>query len=403
MSNNNFRVAIIVSHPIQHFCPQYISFTKMKGVDVKLFFASMLGYKKYIDKNFGQEISWNNLRLDEFDHKFLNGEEVLPSTKELDAPSVTEELDSFNPDAIITYGHFQKVQRRAHKWAKTNHVPIVYITDSENRQRRKWYKRLAKFFLLRQYYNKVNYFFTVGDANEAYFKLYGVPEKKFIRMHYPIDVDVYADAYQNKAALRSKIREQYGIPESDFAIAVVGKLVTWKNQEHLIDLLIDLESKGHKAHAFILGSGKTLDGLKQKAEQLKVNKVHFTGFVDPLELPSYYAAIDAYVHPASIEPHSLAISEAIYMGCPVILSSTCGSYGDTDDVQINKNGFVYNFGDISELSEKVVKLLNDQQLRQQFSDHSRKISLKFQQRAHRESMLDLINKVNKLKRRSVSV
>jgi glycosyltransferase involved in cell wall biosynthesis len=222
-------------------------------------------------------------------------------------------------------------------------------------------------------------------------------------MHYPIDVDVYADAYQNKGALRSKIREQYGIPEKDFAIAVVGKLVTWKNQEHLIDLLIDLENKGHKAHAFILGSGKTLDGLKQKAEQLKVNKVHFTGFVDPLELPAYYAAIDAYVHPASIEPHSLAISEAIYMGCPVILSSTCGSYGDTDDVQINQNGFVYNFGDIGELSEKVVKLINDQQLRQQFSDHSRKISLKFQQRAHKESMLDLIKKVNKLKRRSVSV
>ncbi|HEX8022296.1 glycosyltransferase family 4 protein [Mucilaginibacter sp.] len=403
MSNNNFRVAIIVSHPIQHFCPQYISFTKMKDVDVKLFFASMLGYKKYVDKNFGQEISWNNLRLEEFDHKFLNGEQVLPSTKELDAPSITEELDSFNPDAIITYGHFQKVQRRAHKWAKTNNVPIVYITDSENRQRRKWYKLLAKFFLLRLYYNKVNYFFTVGDANEAYFKLYGVPEKKFIRMHYPIDVDVYADAYQDKAALRRMIREQYGIPENDFAIAVVGKLVTWKNQEHLIDLLIDLESKGHKAHAFILGSGKTLDGLKQKAEQLKVNKVHFTGFVDPLELPAYYAAIDAYVHPASIEPHSLAISEAIYMGCPVILSSTCGSYGDTDDVQINKNGFVYNFGNIGELSEKVVKLLNDQQLRQQFSNHSRKISLKFQQRAHKESMLDLINKVNKLKRRSVSV
>jgi glycosyltransferase involved in cell wall biosynthesis len=403
MSNNNFRVAIIVSHPIQHFCPQYISFTKMKGVEVKLFFASMLGYKKYVDKNFGQEISWNNLRLEEFNHKFLNGEQVLPSTKELDAPSVTEELDSFNPDAIITYGHFQKVQRRAHQWAKINNVPIVYITDSENRQRRKWYKRLAKFFLLRQYYNKVNYFFTVGDANEAYFKLYGVPEKKFIRMHYPIDVDVYADAYQNKAALRNKIREQYGIPENDFAIAVVGKLVTWKNQEHLIDLLIDLESKGHKAHAFILGSGKTLDSLKQKAEQLKVNKVHFTGFVDPLELPSYYAAIDAYVHPASIEPHSLAISEAIYMGCPVILSNTCGSYGDTDDVQVNKKGFVYNFGDIAELSEKVVKLLNDRQLLQHFGDHSRKISLNFQQRAHKQSMLDLISKVNKAKRKSVSV
>jgi glycosyltransferase involved in cell wall biosynthesis len=394
MPDKDFRVAIIISHPIQHFCPQYISFSKMPGMEVKLFFASMLGYKKYVDKNFGQEISWNNLRLDEFDHTFLNGEVVLPSSKELDAPSIGAELTGYKPDAIITYGHFQKFQRRAHKWAKENNVPIVYITDSENRQRRKWWKLMAKLILLRWYFNKINFFFTVGNANEAYFNTYGVPNSKFIRMHYPIDIDVYADAFENKAALRSKIRAQYNIPGNEFAVAVIGKLVPWKNQEHIIDLLIELEKKGEKAHAFILGSGKTLDDLKKKAEQLKVNKVHFTGFVDPLDLPAYYAAIDAYVHPASIEPHSLAISEAIYMGCPVILSHTCGSYGENDDVQINKNGYVYQFGNIAELAEKVMKLMHDADLRRQFSEYSHTISLKFQQRAHKQSLLDLSSKVS---------
>lgn len=395
MPEKKFKVAIVVSHPIQHFCPQYISFSKIEGVEVKLFFASMLGYKKYKDKNFGQEISWNNLRLDEFDHVFMNGEQVLPSSKELDAPSVVDELNKFQPDTIITYGHFQKFQRRAHNWAISNGKPIVYITDSENRQKRKWWKLLAKFLLLRWYFKKVNYFFTVGNSNEAYFETYGVSRNKMVRMHYPIDVDVYSVAYKNKHELRHTIREKYGIPADEFVIAVVGKLVTWKNQDHLIDLLLNLEKKGKKAHAFILGSGSTMDVLNEKAAQLKVNKVHFTGFVDPLELPSYYAAIDTYVHPASIEPHSLAISEAIYMGCPVVLSDTCGSYGETDDVQVNKNGYVYHFGDIEELSQKIQKLMDDVSLREQFSSYSRQSSLKFQQRAHRESLLDVINRIKK--------
>ncbi len=82
------RIAIVVSHPIQHFCPQYASWAKNSRVILKVLFASALGYKKYIDPNFGQEISWNNLRLNEFDHVFMNGDAVIPSNKDIDAVSL---------------------------------------------------------------------------------------------------------------------------------------------------------------------------------------------------------------------------------------------------------------------------------------------------------------------------
>ena len=71
------RIAIVISHPIQHFCPQYVSFSENPNIILKVFFASTLGYKKYKDLNFDQEISWGNLNLDKFDHTFLNGEALL--------------------------------------------------------------------------------------------------------------------------------------------------------------------------------------------------------------------------------------------------------------------------------------------------------------------------------------
>lgn len=394
----NFNLAIVVSHPIQHFCPQYISFSNLPNVKVKLFFASMLGYKKYVDKNFGEEIVWNNLRVEEFDHVFLNGDQILPSSAELEAPTLEAELEAFAPDAIITYGYFQKFQRKCHAWANKNNVPLAYITDAENRQQRPFFKQLAKFFALRWYFNKINYFFTVGNANEAYYKLYGVNPNRFIRMHYPIDIDVYTKAFAEKAVLRKKIREQYGIPDDMFVISVVGKLVEWKNQSHLVDLLAHLEKMGKKAHVFILGSGQTLNDVKEKAAKLTSNVVHFTGFVDPLDLPNYYAASDIYLHPARIEPHSLAISEAIFMGCPIVLSDRCGSYGETDDVQIGKNGFVYPFGDINAMATEVIKLMEDKDLYNRFSKHSETISRGFQKRAHGQSVLDLIKAVNSKKK-----
>jgi glycosyltransferase involved in cell wall biosynthesis len=63
-------------------------------------------------------------------------------------------------------------------------------------------------------------------------------------------------------------------------------------------------------------------------------------------LPAYYAVSDVYIHPPSIEPHSIAMSEAIYVGCPVVLSDRCGSFGPTDDVREGINGFVYSFAEI---------------------------------------------------------
>ena len=393
MKNSNLNIAIVVSHPIQHFCPQYISLSKFPNANVKVFFASMLGYKRYFDENFGNEIVWNNLRIDEFKHVFMNGDQVLPSDKNLEAPSLEYELEAFQPDAIITYGYFQKFQRACHKWANNNDIPLVYITDAENRQHRAWYKKFAKIFALRWYFKKIDYFFTVGNANEDYYKLYGVNPKSFIRMHYPIDVEIYSPIFDQKEFHRKTIREKLGISQDTFAIIVVGKLVEWKNQSHLIDLLENLEAKGKKADVIILGTGTTLEDLKTKAAKLKSNVVHFAGFVDPLDLPKYYAASDLYLHPARIEPHSLAISEAIFMGLPVVLSDRCGSYGENDDVQTGKNGFVYAFDDIEEMSGKVIKLMEDKELYKSFSDYSVKISRVFQKRAHGGCMADLMERI----------
>ena len=68
---NKHKIGIVVSHPIQHFCPQYVSFAENRNIHLKVFFGSALGHKKYTDKNFKQEIAWGNLHLDKFDHVFL--------------------------------------------------------------------------------------------------------------------------------------------------------------------------------------------------------------------------------------------------------------------------------------------------------------------------------------------
>lgn len=386
------RIAIVVSHPIQHFCPQYVSFAKHPDVHCKVFFGSALGLKKYIDPNFKQEISWNNLQLDQFDHLFLNGEEVIQVDKHLDAPSLDTALDDYCPELVIIYGYFQKLQRRAHSWARRHNVNLAYISDSERRQQRNWLKELLKYPLLRIYFSPIRFFLSVGNANEDFYRYYNVPDRKIIRMHFPIDVAKYKIGYSQKEVLRKEIRNKHGIGEEEVVTGVVGKLVNWKNQDHIIDAMQLLEQEGVYLHLFVIGSGEEMEKWEKKASALTRSKVHFTGFINIDQLPAYYAAIDFYTHPASIEPHSIAISEAIYMGCPVIISDRCGSYGESDDVQEGKNGFVFPFGNIPGLSGTMKKLCLDASLRMAMGEYSHKIAVDFQDRSHHRILEDLITK-----------
>lgn len=386
------RIAIVISHPIQHFCPQYASFAKDESIDLKVFFASTLGFKKYHDPNFGKVISWDNLGLDSFNHEFLNNGELIQADKNIDAPELETKLSEFNPDALIIYGYFQKLNRRAYRWARKNKVRLLYISDSEMKRQSNRLADMAKFPFLFRFFSGIDHFLTVGNSNEAYYSFYQVPAKKFIRMHFPIDITTYEKSYAQKRNLNKGIRSLFGIEDNELVLSVVGKLVSWKNQDHIIDALQMLEKEGVYAHLFILGSGEMMDSWKKKSELLQKSQVHFMGFVTPEELPAYYAASDIYIHPASLEPHSLAISEAIYMGCPVLISDRCGSYGETDDVQVNNNGFVYPCGNIRQLADMIKLLHGDPSLRKKFSEYSHGIATAFQHQSHK-GVLKLLNSI----------
>ena len=174
---------------------------------------------------------------------------------------------------------------------------------------------------------------------------------------------------------------------------MVGKLVPWKNQDHIIAAMQQLENEGCIMSLLVLGSGEMREQWEKKASALKKSKVYFCGFVAIENLPAYYAATDIYVHPASVEPHSIAISEAIYMGCPVIISDRCGSYGISDDVQEGKNGFVYPFGNINELSKAIKALASNKEKRLAFGSYSHNIAVDFQACSHVKIIGELIKVV----------
>lgn len=381
------RLAIVVSHPIQHFCPLYANWAKNDLWEIKVFFASNAGAKPYFDENFKKMITWEGLRLEQFAHEFLNGDQDIPVNANTDASNLTNSLQAFAPDAVLTYGYDQKLQRRAKTWAINQGIPVIYFADSELRQKRSKIKQWLKTLWLPYYFRDISNFLVTGNANEVYYFHYGVPQAKMIRSSYPIDRDLYEKAWNDRENLSALIRAKYNIPADSIIISMAGKLIDRKRQIDLIHAL----SKVKNCHVTLLlmGTGEKENAWKIAASEIIHHRIIFAGFVDAHHLPAYYAASDIYAHVSEAEPHSVAVSEAIYMGCPVIISHTCGSYGMDDDVQIGVNGYVFPCKDIDQLAQKIQRLANDPELRNSMSVQSHLIAFHNQHVTH----LNILNTV----------
>ena len=73
-----------------------------------------------------------------------------PSDKKLDAVSVEDELREYKPDVIITYGYWQKFQKRVYRWAVKHPIKLVYISDSELRHKSNIVKEVVKLIFIKK-------------------------------------------------------------------------------------------------------------------------------------------------------------------------------------------------------------------------------------------------------------
>jgi glycosyltransferase involved in cell wall biosynthesis len=392
MSNSQMqktRIAIVVSHPIQHFCPQYESWATIPSLEIRVFFASKHGIKEYADPNFGLTIRWESITLN-FPHEFLPGADDRALSNSIDSEELAGRLEAFSPNVTLIYGYAQRVQRRALSWAHLRGVPIFMMGDSERRSRRSPLVRLGKTLVLPRLFRRISRFLTVGDANEDYYRHYGVPDDRLIRTCFPIDRKHYDANLHHRQEMRTEVRTKLNIPPHHRVCLMVGKLVSWKRQTDLLTLSNDLGEVRQDHTVLLVGSGKDEELLRKQAARHGPGGVIFAGFVSPSDLPKFYFAADAYVHCSEVEPHSLAISEAIYCGLPVIASDRCGSYGPCDDVRVGMNGFIYACGNTAQLASLALRLFEDRERYRAMSAHSSRIAQHSQALSHGDGVIQAI-------------
>jgi glycosyltransferase involved in cell wall biosynthesis len=166
---------------------------------------------------------------------------------------------------------------------------------------------------------------------------------------------------------RESIRADLNIPAEALVVGSVGRLISMKRYNDLIDAVSRNIQAGHKLHLLLVGHGPERSALETQAAQLGIREqVHFAGFqTNP---HTWLSAMDAYVLPSLFEGLPVAILEAMAAGLPIIGTNVVGTRG----VLARPNtGILVPPEDSSALAAAIVRLMDSPELRHQMGQAAR--------------------------------
>lgn len=150
-------------------------------------------------------------------------------------------------------------------------------------------------------------------------------------------------------------------------ILTMARLVKQKNIPLLISAFDLVVKKIPNAVLLIVGQGPEKNILVEQVEQLNLaNKVIFCDWAENVD--DYYRLADLYALSSNYEGWAMVIIEAASHGLPIVMTDV-GCAGEV--IKDGINGLVIPIGDKDALSNSLISLIEDKELRQKMSDGAR--------------------------------
>jgi len=131
---------------------------------------------------------------------------------------------------------------------------------------------------------------------------------------------VNLDKYKFSSTNRKMLRKELGVSDK-FVIGTVGKLNAGKNYRFMLDIFSTFYNLNPNSVLLIVGGGPEEIQLKEKAKQLKIDKVVlFVGMQDHVE--KFYSAMDFFLFTSLYEGLGMVLIEAQISGVEVLSSNT---------------------------------------------------------------------------------
>jgi len=245
------------------------------------------------------------------------------------------------------------------KLLKSNHKAVINIRSTTSRYLKEGVSGKVNLFLIKNLFNLADLIISnsygVKKDLETLFEI----KTRHISIPNPLNID------KIQRLRKEKDEKYFLVDENKKYIISVGRLIPLKRNKDLIDAFRKIKGKiDEDINLLFLGDGALKEELKDYVKKSDIeNRVLFLGNV---KNPFYYLDKSLFfVLTSETEGFPNVLTEAMACNLPVI-SSNCKS-GPSEILDNGKYGFLYEVGDVAGLSELMLNLIKDGELRNKYS------------------------------------
>jgi glycosyltransferase involved in cell wall biosynthesis len=318
-----------------------------RGIDVTVFTCSI--EKPFFLQKTKVETQLGNVRVHRIP-TFYVPKTVYPMTPKL-APMLLKE----NPDVIHAHGYQFFTSDVAATMSKIKKKPLILTLHGFPRGFAKLTHKAYFHLIGKKTLTAAKKLIAVSNAVAREFKAIGVQKEQISIIPNGIDLEKFKHMPDGK-----NFKKRVNIKENGRMVLSIGRIEEVKGFHHLIMALAKIREKTAPIKLVIAGPefnyGQQL--RKLVAETKMEDRVIFYGAIDGREKLEALAATDVAIISSIYEGFSIFLLEAMAAGKPVIATKTGVAQ---EIIKHGKNGFLINPGNVEELSETIIEILNNNQ------------------------------------------
>ena len=157
----------------------------------------------------------------------------------------------------------------------------------------------------------------------------------------------------------------------------------------MLDVFALVKEKIPKIQFIIAGSGPEEKKLRKKVQAMNIADVTFLGEVAHDRMADIMHQSTVFIHGSKYESFGIVLVEAMASGLPVVAFNIGGIPEVVDN---NVTGYLVDYGDINTFAMKIIKLIENQEKKQEFSTKAIERSELFSWKNLKEDWYDIYHK-----------
>lgn len=267
-------------------------------------------------------------------------------------------VESFRPDAVILHLHLKIPMFWSFlHWLKWRRLPVISWTKGGNLDApgKRWRQSLFN------YTHRLSNALLLYSGRQADLIPKGHQSKVFVANN-----SVNSTDYPEILATKEEIKKEFGIPFNKVVLftGTMGIGGERKRVRHLIEIFRNLDRDD--VGLVLVGAGMS-DELKasvNRTNTIVLGPVHDSRNV---KISKLFKASDLYVVPGHV---GLGINQAFHWGLPVV-TEDCLQPPEIQYLQSGRNGFIVPDQDVVALRERMLYLLDNDEVRTEFSRNAK--------------------------------